>query len=166
MKQKKLDHINTSGFKVPKDYFSQVEEQILGEVRLKDKVNSSGFNVPDAYFNTLDNKIISNVTKQQETKVIPLFKRRNIAYALTIAASIILMFNVFYNTNDELTFSSIDTASIEDYLVDENYTSYDLSELLTYEELSKDNFIDNRISQDQLEDYLLNSSNLEDFLIE
>ncbi|MEM5564453.1 hypothetical protein WNY78_05040 [Psychroserpens sp. AS72] len=166
MKHKKLDNINASGFKVPKDYFSQVEEQILNDVHLKNKVKNSGFDVPDSYFETLEDQIFERLDIKSETKIIPLFNWKKTLYVSAIAASLVLMFNVFYNASEELTFSSIDTASIEDYLADENYTSYELSELLTYEELSNDNFIETKITQEQLEDYLLNSSNLEDLLIE
>jgi len=166
MKQKKLDHINTSGFNVPKDYFSKVEEQILSEVQLKSKVDTSGLKVPDGYFETLEDKLLAKVTTKPEPKVINLFNRKTLVFATTIAASIVLMFNLFYNTTNDVSFDSLDTASIEDFLVDENFTSYELSELLTYEELSHDNFIETKISEDQLEDYLLNSSNLEDLLIE
>ncbi|WP_040278082.1 hypothetical protein [Psychroserpens damuponensis] len=166
MKQKKLDDINTSGFKVPKDYFSQVEEQILSDTPLKNKVEHSGFDIPDSYFDTLEERIFESLDTTQDTKVIPLINWKKVIYGSAIAASLVLMFNVFYNASEELTFDSLDLASIEDYIADENFTSYELSQLLTYEELSNDNFLESEITQDQLKDYLLNSSNIEDLIIE
>ena len=166
MKQKKIDTINTSGFKVPDDYFSQVEEQILNEAGLKSKVDASGFNVPDSYFENLDNKIIDKLKEDREVKVVSLFNRKNIIYASTIAATLILMFNVFFNASETITFDSLEIATIENYLEEEDYTSYELAMLLTEEELSKDSFIDNKISKRNIEDYLLENVEIEDLIIE
>lgn len=166
MKQKKLDTINTSGFKVPKDYFSQVEEQILSEVHLKNKVDVSGFDVPDSYFETLEDKIVKQLKDEQDVKVIPLLSWKKVIYTTTIAASLVLMFNVFYNTSEALTFDSLDMASIENYVEQEDYTSYELSSLLTEEELHTNNFIDTEISEESLEDYLLDQSDIEDLIIQ
>nr|WP_321245817.1 hypothetical protein [uncultured Psychroserpens sp.] len=166
MKQKKLDTINTSGFKVPKDYFSQVEEQILSEVHLKNKVDVSGFDVPDSYFETLEDKIVKQLKNEQGVKVIPLISWKKVIYTTTIAASLVLMFNVFYNTSEALTFDSLDIASIENYVEQEDYTSYELSSLLTEEELHTNNFIETEISEESLEDYLLDQSDIEDLIIQ
>jgi hypothetical protein len=166
MKEKKLDTINTSGFEVPKDYFSQVEEQILNEVNLQNKVNTSGFDIPNSYFDTLDDKIIDKLKEDRKVKVVSLFNRKNIIYTSTIAASLILMFNVFYSTSETITFDSLEIASIENYLEDEDYTSYELASLLTEEELNTNNFTDTEISDDTLEDYLLDQSDIEDLIIQ
>jgi hypothetical protein len=166
MKQKKLDTINTSGFKVPKDYFSQVEEQILSEVHLKNKVEVSGFDIPDSYFETLENNIVQKLNDAQDVKVISLISWKKVIYPTAIAASLLLMFNVFYNTSETITFDSLETASIENYLEQEDYTSYELSSLLTEEELNTNNFIDTEISEASLEDYLLDQSDIEDLILQ
>lgn len=166
MKHKKLDHINTSGFKVPKDYFSQVEEQILSDVHLKNKVKHSGFDVPDSYFETLEERILKKLETKNEVKVISLFKWKKVIYASAIAACVVLMFNVFSNTSKELTFESIEIATIENYLEDEDFTSIDFTSLLTYEDVNKDNFIENEIPDYLIEDYLMNTIELEDLISE
>lgn len=166
MTQKKLDKIKTSGFKTPKDYFSQVEEQILNEVKLIDKANSSGFEVPDSYFDTVETNILESIAAENDTKVVSLVRWKKVMYTSAIAASLILMFNVFYNASESITINDIETASIESYLETEDYSSYELASLLTEEELSKDNFIDNDISQGSLEDYLLDNVDIEDLIIE
>ena len=76
------------------------------------------------------------------------------------------MFNVFYNTSETVTWDSIEIASIENYLEEEDFTSFELASLLTEDELSKDNFIDNNISEDNLDDYLLNNLDFDDLIIE
>jgi len=165
MKQKKLDTIKTSRFKVPKDYFSQVEGQIRGEVHLKNKVKTSGFDVPDSYFETIENNIAKKLEDNKKVKVIFLFNWKKTIYsAAAIAACLALMFNLFYNGSEELTFDSLETASIENYLEQEDYTSYELAALLTEAELNTNNFTDTEISEESLEDYLLEQSDLEDLI--
>lgn len=164
MKEKKLDTINTSGFKVPKDYFSQLEEQILTEVLLKNTVDTSGFNVPDSHFETLENKIFQKLEEEQDVKVIPLFSWKKVMYISALAACVILMFNAFYNDSETITFDSLETSSIQNYLEQEDYTSYELASLLTDDELNINIFTDTKISEESLEDYLLNQSDIEDLI--
>jgi hypothetical protein len=165
MKEKKLDIINTSGFKVPKDYFSQVEEHILSEVHLKNTLDTSGFDVPDSYFETLEHNIFQKLEEEHHVKVINLFSWKKAIYtSAAIAACLVLMFTVSYNTSEELTFDSLETASIENYLEQEDYTSYELASLLTDDELDINNFTDIEISEDSLEDYLLDQSDIEDLI--
>lgn len=166
MKQKKLDTIKTSGFKTPKDYFSKVEEQILSEVSMIDKVEQSGFEVPESYFDSVEKSILNQVTPENDTKVVSLFTWKKVMYTSAIAASLILMFNVFYSPSENINFEDIEMASIENYIEAEDYTSYELAALLTEDELNKDNFIDNNISEDLLEDYLLDQVDIEDLIIE
>ena len=164
MKEKKSDTINPSGFKVPKDYFSHVEAQILSEVHLKNTVDTSGFDVPDSYFETLENNIFQKLEEEQDVKVITLFSWKKVMYVSAIAACLVLIFNVFYNASETITFDSLETASIENYLEQEDYTSYELASLLTDDELNTNNFTDTKISEESLEDYLLDQSDIEDFI--
>jgi hypothetical protein len=166
MEEKELYTIKPSGFKVPNDYFSQVEEQILSEVQLKNTVDASGFDVPDSYFESLENKIFLKLEEEQDVKVIPLFSWKNVMYVSAIAACLVLMFNVFYNASETITFDSLETASIENYLEQEDYTSYELAFLLTDDELNINNFTDTEISEESLEDYLLDQSNIEDLILQ
>lgn len=166
MKQNKLNTIKTSGFKTPKDYFSQVEEQILNEVKLIDVVEHSGFEVPDSYFDSVESKILNQISPNTDSKVVSLFSWKKTMYVAAVAASLILMFNVFYTPSEKLGFENIEMASIEHYLEEGNYTSYDLASLLTEEELSKDIFIENAISEGSIENYLLDHVEFEDLIIE
>jgi hypothetical protein len=166
MTKKKLDTINTSGFKTPKDYFSQVEEQILNEVHLMDQVKDSGFEIPEAYFDTLESNVLHNIASENDTKVIALINWKNVIYTSAIAACLILMFNVIFSASEPVTFENLETVSIETYLEQEDYTGYELASLLTEEELSKDIFIDDEIPQDTLEDYLLDHLEIEDLILE
>lgn len=166
MKQNKLDHINNSGFKVPKDYFSQVEEHILNDVSLKAKTETSGFEVPDSYFDAVEQKILDNVVHKNDPKVVTLFPWKKLAYTTAIAASLILMFNIFLKPKETITWNDIETASIEDYLEDAEISSFELASLLTDDELTTNNFTDNEIPEGSIEDYLLENVDLENLMIE
>ena len=74
------------------------------------------------------------------------------------------MLNVFNTTAEDISFDSLETASIENYIEQEDYTSYELASLLTDDELSSNNFIDTNIPEESLEDYLLEQSDIEDLL--
>lgn len=166
MKQNKLETIKTSGFKTPKDYFSQVEEQILSEVRLIDKADHSGFEVPESYFDAVEHNILHQLASENDTKVVSFLSWKNVIYTSAVAAILVLMFNVFFTTSENLSFEDIEMASIENYLEQEDYTTYELASLLTEEELSKDNFIEHELSEDSLEDYLFDTIEIEDLIIE
>ena len=140
-----------------------MEEQILNEVALKDKVDESGFVVPDNYFDTLDQNILNRLEK--DTPVINLKSRRTFYYVAGIAASLVLMFNVFY-TSESITINDLETASIENYLEEGDYTSYELAALLTEEELNSFNLIHSEISEASIEDYLLDHATIEELIIE
>jgi len=166
MTKRKLDNIKTSGFKTPKDYFSQVEEQILNDIHLKDKVSNSGFEVPDSYFESLEDTIFSKIKTESNTKVISLLSWRKLMYASAIAAAMVLMFNVYFNPSETVTFEDLQTVSIENYVEQEDFTSYELASLLTEDELNTGNFITTQLSEDSIENYLLDNATIEELITE
>lgn len=163
MNKNKLHNIKDSGFKTPKNYFDGLEDSIMNQIKLQEKVDDTGFKVPDNYFDSLEDKILDKVANKP--KVISLFTKRNLFYASSIAAALVLMFNIIGN-NKELTFDNLELTSIEDYLSEENFSSYEFASLLTEEELTTDNFIDSELTDESLEDYLLQNARIEDLIIE
>lgn len=163
MNKNKLHNIKDSGFKTPKNYFDSLEDSIMNQIKLQGKIEGTGFKAPDNYFESLDDKILGKVTRKP--KVISLFTRRNLFYASSIAAALVLMFSIYFNKND-LTFDDLEIASIESYLYDEDIDSYEIASLLTEEELITDNFIESEISEDLIEDYLIENATIEDLIIE
>ena len=95
MNKNKLHNIKDSGFKTPKNYFDGLEDSIMNQIKLKGKIESTGFKAPDNYFESLDDKILGKVA--HKPKVISLFTRRNLFYASSIAAALVLMFSIFIN---------------------------------------------------------------------
>ena len=161
MKKNKLDTIKTSGFKTPKDYFSQVEEQILNEVHLINKTNQSGFEVPNNYFDTLDEKVLGQL--EQNKAVFTLNPRQSFYYIAGIAASLILLFAIFINkeSNDD-----ISTEMVESYFEASDLDTYELVELLAHAELLGDDFVISEIkyNEENIEAYLLEYSDIEELL--
>ena len=163
MNKTKLHYIKGSGYKTPKNYFDGLEDSIMNQIKLQGKIESTGFKAPDNYFESLEDKIFGKVA--HKPKVISIFNRRNLLYASSIAAALVLMFSIFINKND-LTFDDLEIASIESYLYDEGIDSYEIASLLTEEELITDNFIESELSEDLIEDYLIENATIEDLIIE
>ncbi len=164
MDKNELHNIKNPGFKVPKDYFPQVEEHILSEMELKSKVDTSGFNVPDSYFETIDRNILDSISEDNETKVINILSWRKLVYTTAIAASLILMFNLFMQPSETISIDDVETASIEHYLDNSEFSTYELASLLTEEEFNSPNFIENNIPDSSIEDYLIEHADLEDLI--
>ena len=102
MKKNNLKNINKTGFKVPQDYFENFEDILLSELKLKGASAHSGFKVPKGYFENLDGQIINAIEKDKDHKVIPLFAWKKVAYAAAVAASLVLMFNVVFNSDCDI----------------------------------------------------------------
>ena len=169
MKNRKLHSIKSSGFKVPDQYLESFDELLLNRLKeghLLKEVQNSGFKVPNQYFETFDDKLAKALSSsEKKVKVVPFITWRKAAYISGIAASIVLMvglYNTFYN---KPTFGSLDTASIENYIVNEDITDEDISSLIS-EDLTMNNFMDSNLSDSNLENYILNSSSIEDLLKE
>ena len=163
MKNEKLHNIKTTGFKTPNDYFDSVEDSVffkLNEPQILENTESPGFKVPKNYFESLDEIILSKVG-ENESKVIPIFNWKKIAYVSGIAASIILIYSLFFNNSNDVTFDNLETASIETYLMNEDLNAYDIAPYLGNVDLNSDNFVENTINASDIEDYLLQNSDVE-----
>jgi len=76
---------NDLGFKVPKGYFENLEDQLMDHASLKSELSSdTGFTVPDGYFDSLTHELLAvNEVAIKEPKV----KKLNWWYpALAVAA--------------------------------------------------------------------------------
>lgn len=162
MDNNKLHNIKESGFKTPNNYFDGLEDSIMNQIKLKEKIEDTGFKVPDNYFDSLDNVLVQQTKK--ETKVISLFNKRNLWYAASIAAILVLMISIFTPTIHST--SDLEVAEIEQYLLNQDISEYELAGLLNEEELNTTYFVESELSEELLEDYLLQNTTLEDLLIE
>ena len=164
MKNKQLHNIKSTGFKTPDNYFESFDESLflkLSENELTSKIDSSGFKVPDNYFETFDDKVIKAIEENEATKIISLGNWKKIIYVSGIAASLVLVFNLLFATENELTFSDLETASIEYYLINEELSAYEIAPYLGSNELDSDDFIDTKMKASDIEAYLLQNSDVE-----
>lgn len=166
MKNKKLHNIDKTGFKVPKGYFDTLEDRLFSEVKLKAQYKSAGFSIPENYLDHLENTILNEVTKEAP-KVIPLFNKRNLIYISSVAAAIALLFNLTVFKTKSYTFDSLDTETVESYIIEEDLiNSYELATLMTEEDLSELDFIDMDLDEENVETFLLNHLDVEDLLVD
>lgn len=169
MKNKHLHNIEKTGYKAPDNYFDSFDERLLKSLDANKRMSTikiSGHTIPDQYLENLDDQILSKVSNNDKPKVVQFISWRKMAYTSAVAASLILMFSLIFNTSEDITFDSIETSSIENYLSEGNFTSYELASLLTEDELNANGFTDTTISESSIEDYLLENASLEDLIIE
>ena len=163
MKNDKLHNIETTGFRVPDDYFDSIEDAVFNKINspLTD-IKASGFKVPDNYFTEIDEKVLKTIG-QEETKVVSIFNRQVLLYVTGIAAAVVLMFSIFINKTDEL---PLDSEMVETYLVEQDLSSYELASLLEEADFLDEDFIiiEEQINATDLESYLLDNVNIEDII--
>lgn len=168
MKNNKLHNIKTSGFKEPDGYLESFDELLMNKLKENHSLKglqNTGFKVPEHYFENFCDKIIKAVSSEKEVKVIPLMSWKKAIYVSGIAASIILMISLFNNYNNKPTFDNLETALIDEYIIDEDFTNEDIATLLS-DDLTLNNFMDSHLIDDNLEEYILNNSSVEDYLKE
>lgn len=165
MNTNKLHNIKETGFKVPKDYFGSLEDVILTDLKLKEMAPETGYKVPENYFESLEHKITNAIVPEKEVKVIKLFTWRKAAYVSAVAASLILMFNIFFNNTNNVTIENIETASIENYILNEDLESSEIASLFTDEDLSDVQLINDGYSSETLENYIFDNLEIEDIII-
>lgn len=164
MKKICIENIEKTGFKVPETYFKNLEDNLLSELNLKEQVSATGFQVPEDYFESLEKSIYNRVTKDKQSKVINLFSSKRTLYTVAIAASMLLMFSVFFNKKESLTLDNIKTASIENYILNEELETADIASILTNIDVSEFNTIDVKLNSDTLENYVLENIDVDDLI--
>ncbi|TXD84706.1 hypothetical protein ESY86_03140 [Subsaximicrobium wynnwilliamsii] len=164
MTKNNLHSIKNSGFKVPDGYFDQVETAICNDISLREKIEASGFTTPKGYFEHFEDHLLGQLPKEENDKAIPLYNRTKVIFAIAIAACLVLMLSILFNTTQELTFDTLETAAIENYLEEEDYTDDDLATLFMENELSTFDFIEVKISEDTANEFI-DSIDIEDYIL-
>ena len=165
MKDKK----HSNGFNTPKNYFEDFEDRLFSKLSEDNLPKETGFTIPKGYFDQLDSVILKNVeTSVNQSKIIPLFSKRTIAYAIAIAACAVLVFSLVKTNHTLNTIETLDVSSIESYIEEGylNIDSYDIASLLKEEDLINLNAESEYISEDVIEYYLLEQIDDSSILIE
>lgn len=164
----KLNNIKKAGYKTPEDYFQNLEDKIMDNIKLNEalqNIENEGFKAPEGYFDTLENIVLNKIKDEKKTKVISLLNKQTLIYISGVAAAVVIMFNIFYN-NSEVSLETIDTDIVENYFIDEGIDTYEIAALFTEEELTTINndIFDQTFNDDSLEDYLLENAIIEDII--
>jgi len=151
--QLNLNNIKKTGFKTPDNYFDAVEDNIMNAIKQENNLNLSketGFKTPNNYFDAIEDVIINKIETKSTPKVILLFSKRNLLYASSIAAAVLLLFNLsIFDKEDP--WDSLDTLTVENYILEEGIDSYELAALLTDDDFLEIDFIEQNISDETLE---------------
>lgn len=169
MKKSHLHYIKDTGLKTPDDYFDNFDARLLKKMAIQNEMaknQNPGFKVPDGYFDGFDVNLKTDKEIANPTKVKTLVFWRHPAVITGIAASLLVLFAIIFKSSPELSINQIETASIEDYLNDENLSSYDIASFLNEDELTVDHFVNTVINDESLEKYLLNNTSIEDLINE
>lgn len=155
--KKKLKH---TGYKVPQDYFNTFEDRLFSKIKTASD-SQSGFKVPEGYFATLEENVLNKVETQQNTthkagKIISLFTPKKVLWAVSIAASVVLVFSLI-NTKT-ITNTEITTQDIALY-ISNNESDFKETDIISY--LTDDEI--NQLTQNNL---LVNEQTLEEYLLE
>ncbi len=156
--KKELPHIKSPGFKVPKNYFETLEEQILDKIALQEVASGENpFQVPAGYFESNAEKAFAKAIQSDKTvKVIPLHKKKFVRYAAAVAAVVLIAVSIFQF--QDLNQNSADESFTFSTLIESDFI--DLS-LIDFEYLLTDEMLDNEmilssLNKDEIEDYLMN----------
>lgn len=170
MKKNKLPYPQNSGFKVPDNYFQELEARILHRVTQEgDSMESfkgqPGFVVPKDYFDQLEENILEKLElKTPAGKVIPLYKKKKFYYAASVAAVFLAIIStvLFNPVLPDYSIETIELSAIEEY-IDRGYIDLNFNEISAYiteEGYAVDDFNTSGLSDEEMLDYL--SENLED----
>ena len=164
---KKIKNISNSGYNVPEGYFESLEDTIMSKLHtetLKAKVEDHGFKMPDTYLSGIEDQVQEKLSPEGG-KVVNLFSRRNLLYISGVAAAVLIMFSLFYN-KDQTTIEDLDYEMVENYILDQDMSSYEIASLLTEEDFDETSFdiMSETLTDETLEDYLLDNINLEDII--
>ncbi len=170
MKKNKLPYQQKSGFKVPENYFQDLEAKIMHKVTndeesLETYKGQPGFALPPNYFEQLEETIFAKLELEaREKKVIPLWKKRKFYYATAVAAVFLAIIStvLFNPVLPETSMESIELSAIEEY-IDRGYIDLNFNEIsayLTEEGYAADNFNTSGLTDEEMLDYL--TENVED----
>lgn len=167
MKNERIHNIDTSGFNTPSDYFETLNDSILSKLKTNklDSIKETGFKVPSNYFESIDHTILENKITKKESKVIQLFNKKNLIYISSIAAAILLLFNLLVFDNKP-SFANLDIETVENYIIDDNISTYEIAMILAGDESTENIIINYDVNEDNIEEFLLNNTDIDDLMFE
>ncbi|NKI27235.1 hypothetical protein HCG49_11740 [Arenibacter sp. 6A1] len=154
-----MQHLDKhNGFKTPAGYFEKLSGRIMDNIAQDASTVSQeeAFQVPEHYFNNLHSEIIQKLEKQ-DTKVIPIKSFKKYYYtAASIAAILLLLFGLTWNTTKTITYGDLANSDIDQYFENHelSFSAYDLAEILSLEELDYNDVLENALAEESILEYL------------
>ena len=146
-----------SAFKIPKDYFETFDVAFFNELELKNQVKQTGYKTPEDYFIEFDAPIPKTLKANNSRKL----NKKYSFYISGIAAALVLLF-MFSLPSKEA--QEISLESIENYLINEEYQSDVLENLLLFEDLNEISILE--LSYSEVENYIFQNASIETLLID
>lgn len=168
MKKLNTNKDKFGGFKVPDNYFETFSANLISKIydeTSNKTLHPTGFKTPDGYFENL-NTNMRIPTTAQKGKVKPLFQSNNlIIKTIAIAATVILILVLSINKDEEINFSQLEVASIENYILNSEVNTSDIAQYITEDDLTNSFDLMTAVNEENLENYLINNADLETLLI-
>lgn len=167
MKKSKLHTIKDTGFKAPDSYFNGFDERLFKKLTVQKDlaaIKNAGYKIPENYFDSFETELQRRLKKEQQPKLRRLTSWRNAAYFSGVAAALVLMLTFFLRSDNYVSINQVETASIENYLNEENLNVYEIASFLNADDITRDNFVKNSFTDESLENYLLNNTSIEDLI--
>ncbi|HSI68864.1 MAG TPA: hypothetical protein VK941_01420 [Gillisia sp.] len=148
------------------DFEAQLMRKVTGDNMLDNSYKGKpGFGIPKDYFSKLDEKIIGELELSAPVvKVIPLWKKKIVYYSTAVAAVFLAIIStvLFNPVLPEYSIETVELAAIEEY-IDRGYIDLNFNEIsafITEEGYAADNFNTSDLSDEEMLDYL--NENIED----
>lgn len=163
MKKNKLHNIKSTGFKIPDNYFESFDNKLFGRIGEKESIEgieTHGYKVPENYFDSVETKVFSKLNTEDKP-VVSLQSRKTFYYIAGIAAFLVLLVAVFFNTT--ATEEALSAEMVEAYLENRDFDSYELAQLLSDVDLLEDDFTitQTTFNAENLETYLIDNADIE-----
>lgn len=162
MKDKKHIH----GFKVPKDYFDNLEERVMQNIAMDQLPKDTGMRVPDGYFEQLEDRVMAKtITPEKKSpKVINL----NSWWKVAVAASVIGIGIWLLPGNpkaNEMSNTMVNSEfTIDRYIDDMIFDMPDASLIEMVDDYDIDMSFSNQINKEEVEEYLMENLDLSTLL--
>jgi hypothetical protein len=155
-----------NNFNVPNDYFNEVEDIVVAKLKAEAIQKNDAIIIPDNYFDKIEDKVFNKLKSEKKSKVITLKKFTKFIAPIAIAASLLLL--VYLNTTSKkYTFDSISTAAIESYFENggNDVDVLSIASLYTEDELKNEEIFDSTVTDSVVVNYL-SEENLEEIIYE
>lgn len=161
IKSKQKDNV----FKTPKNYFDKIEDLVLTKLKVEALYNDEKSDISENYFDSFEDTVLNKI--KTNTKVFSVKRSINKYIAPVVIAAFLLLIFILNNYDSEaLTFDSIETTEIVNWIYNGNVDidALSIASIYTDIELDIDNF-STSLSNDEVLEYL-SSEDLDDLIYE